>query len=131
MNTKENINPKEYFYKEGQNVEIDGRLLLDIIEMTEVLLNQEVKVESKFKYDYVNEKGDVVKNVTKNNVDKLKKIVNFNKTIDNPTFEYSITDKGVAYAGLKKLLESVHYSNIQSGNAIHYKELMPNQPQSN
>ena len=37
--------------------------------------------------------------------------------------EYSITEKGIAYAELKNFLESLHIENSEKGVAVNYKEL--------
>ena len=118
-------NPREFIYPQGVKVEIDGYVVTDLIMIFEQLLKDEVKVESKFKYNYVNEKGNVVKNAKQEDLEsgKVQKILDFKRTIVEPNMEYSITEKGIAYAELKNFLESIHMDNIQKGNAVSYKEL--------
>lgn len=125
METKKNSNPRDFVYEEGTKIEVTGTLLTDLILVFENLLKDEIKTESKFKYNYVNEKGDIVKNFKKEDVEsgKLQKIVDFNRTIMDPTVEYSITEKGIGYAQLKNYLESIHLDNIQNGKAVDYREL--------
>ena len=125
-NKQEKINPREYVYQQDSMVEINGYAILDLIMLLESLLKDEIKSESKFKYNYVNEKGNIVKNVKKEEVDsgKLQKIVDFERTILEPNLEYSITEKGLAYAQLKNFLESIHYKNIQEGKAVKYTDLV-------
>lgn len=134
-NNKEQIkNPREYVYEQGTKVEVDGYLISDLIMIFENLLKDEIKSESKFKFNYVNAKGNIVKNVKKEDVEtgKVQKVLDFGRTIVEPNLEYSITEKGIAYAELKNFLESVHYKNIQEGKAIKYselsKKLMPEAP---
>ena len=129
MENKEQItNPREYVYEQGTKVELEGYVLTDLIMIFENLLKDEIKVDSKFKYNYVNEKGNIVKNVKKEDVEsgKLQKIVDFQRTIVEPNMEYSITEKGIMYGQLKNFLESLHFNNIQQGKAIKYTELSKN-----
>lgn len=123
---------RQYVYGEGVNVEIPGYFLTDLIMLIEQLVNSEVKTETDFKYNYVNAKGAIVKNVTKEDVEagKYSKVVDIDRTINNPTFRHSITEKGVAYAQLKNFLEVIHYKNIENGVAKHYSEFAPKQPES-
>jgi len=44
----------------------------------------------------------------------------------DPNLEYSITEKGVAYAELKNFLESIHYQNIKNNSATHISKLSTN-----
>ena len=94
----------------------------------EKLLTEEVKVESKFKYNYVNEKGNIVKTPKAADIEsgKVVKQLDFNRTVMDPNLEYSITEKGIAYAELKNFLESIHFKNIQEGKAVSYAELTKN-----
>lgn len=127
-NTKQITNPREFVYPQGTNVEIQGYLLTDLIMIFEKLLTEEVKVESKFKYSYVNEKGNIVKTPKAADIEagKVAKHLDFNRTIMEPNLEYSITEKGIAYAELKNFLESIHFKNIQEGKAVSYAELSKN-----
>lgn len=120
--------PREFIYPQGVKVEIDGYVITDLIMIFEQLLKDEIKVDSKFKYNYLNEKGTVVKNVKQADVDsgKLKKVVDFKRTILEPSMDYTITEKGIAYAELKNFLEAIHFENVQKGNAINYKDLPQN-----
>lgn len=120
--------PREYIYPQGVKVEVDGYVISDLIMIFEQLLKDEIKVDSKFKYNYLNEKGTVVKNVKQADLEsgKLQKVVDFQRTILEPTMDYTITEKGIAYAELKNFLESIHFKNVQNGIAINYKELSQN-----
>ena len=117
---KENINPTSYYYNPDTKVEIPGGFLLELLALSETLLQKEVKLESKFKYNYINDKDKIVKNVKQEDVEsgKLRKIVDWERTVDNPTIEYSITEDGIMYAKLKKFLEALHYENIEKGIAV-------------
>ena len=121
-------NPREFIYPQGKKVEIEGYVLTDLIMIFEQLLKDEVKVESKFKYNYVNEKGRIVKNAKPEELEtgKVQKVLDFKRTIVDPNMEYSITEKGIAYAELKNFLESLHFENIEKGVAVNYKELSEN-----
>ena len=118
----ENINPREFYYTPETKVEIPGGFLLELLALSESLLNSEVKAESKFKYNYINEQDKVVKKFKQEDVDsgKLKKIVDWERTIDTPTIEFSLTEKGIGYAQLKKFLERLHLENINKGTAVKY-----------
>ena len=118
--TKENINPRSYYYNTDTKVEIPGGFLLELLALSETLLQKEVKSESKFKYNYINDKDKIVKNFKQEDVEsgKLRKIVDWERTVDNPTIEYSITEDGIMYAKLKKFLEALHYENIEKGIAV-------------
>ncbi len=118
--TKENINPRSYYYNPDTKVEIPGGFLLELLALSETLLQKEVKSESKFKYNYINDKDKIVKNFKQEDVEsgKLRKIVDWERTVDNPTIEYSITEDGIMYAKLKKFLEALHYENIEKGIAV-------------
>lgn len=127
-NAKQITNPREFVYPQGTNIEIQGYLLTDLIMIFEKLLTEEVKVESKFKYNYVNEKGNIVKTPKAADIEsgKVVKQLDFNRTVMDPNLEYSITEKGIAYAELKNFLESIHFKNIQEGKAVSYAELTKN-----
>ena len=118
--TKENINPRSYYYNPDTKVEIPGGFLLELLALSETLLQKEVKSESKFKYNYINDKDKIVKNFKQEDVEsgKLRKIVDWERTVDNPTIEYSITEDGIMYAKLKKFLEALHSENIEKGIAV-------------
>ena len=92
-------NPREYVYENGKKVEIEGQFLLDLIAIFDKLIKDEIKTDSKFKYSFINDAGNIVKNPKQNDIEegKVRKILDFDRTIINPTFEYSITEKGVAY----------------------------------
>lgn len=127
---KENKNivkdPIQYVYEPGVKVEVEGRLITDMLFLLEGLIEGEIKKESKFKYKYVNTTTDkVVKDVKQTDLasGKVVKILDVEKTILNPTFDVSITEKGVAYTKLKNFLENVHYENVKSGKAVHYSSI--------
>lgn len=121
-------NPRNYVYKEGTKVEVEGFLITDLITVFEKLTNEEVRKESKFKYNYINEKGKIVKSPKQEDIvsGKVKKILDVDRTLVNPTLEFSISEKGLAYAELKNFLESIHFENIQKGVAVNYQELSEN-----
>ena len=121
-------NIHDYGYKKGDKIEVEGILLTDLLMLLDSLLEGEIRKESKFKYSYVNEKGNVVKNVKQTDVEsgKLRKILDFEKTILEPTLDFSISEKGMDYAKLKNFLEGIHFANVQSGKAILYSELVKN-----
>lgn len=125
---KQITNPRNYVYPQGTKIEVDGFLLTDLIAIFEKLTNDEIKAESKFKYNYVNEKGKVVKSPKAEDLasGKVKKILDFERTIVSPSLDYSITEKGIAYAELKNFLEGLHFQNINSGIAVDYQELTKN-----
>lgn len=122
---KEIKNPREFVYQQGTKIELEGYVLTDLIMIFDQLLKDEVKVESKFKYDYLNEKGKVVKSPKTEDIEtgKVRKTLNFERTVMNPDLEYSITEKGIAYAELKNFLESIHFENIENGKAVKYSEI--------
>lgn len=127
---KENKNivkdPIQYVYEPGVKVEVEGRLITDMLFLLEGLIEGEIKKESKFKYKYVNTTTDkVVKDVKQTDLasGKVIKVLDVEKTILNPTFDVSITEKGVAYTKLKNFLENVHYENVKSGKAVHYSSI--------
>lgn len=125
---KEIKNPREYVYENGKKVEIEGQFLLDLIAIFDKLIKDEIKTDSKFKYSFINDAGNIVKNPKQKDIEegKVRKILDFDRTIINPSFEYSITEKGVAYAELKNFLESIHYKNIKNNSAIHISKLSTN-----
>lgn len=120
------VNPVDYVYGNDVKVEIPGNFLLDLIFLTEQVLKNEVKVESKFKYNYVDDKGKIIKNVTKEMVDsgKVRKVVDFDRTVIEPNLEYSITEKGLMYAEYKRALELIHFENINKGVAIKSSDII-------
>lgn len=124
VETKAIKNPKNYVYTPGTKIEIDGFFLMDLITLFEGLVDDEIKIESKFKYNYVNDSGKIVKSPRPADIEsgKVKKILDFNRTVIDPTMEYSITEKGIAYAELKKFLDSIHFENIRKGVAVNYQE---------
>lgn len=121
-------NPRNFVYTADTKVEIDGFVITDLIQIFEDLVEQEIRPESKFKYNYVNEGGKIVKSPKKEDIEtgKVRKVLDFDRTIVNPTMEYSISKKGIVYAELKNFLESLHYENIKSGKAVDYREMMKN-----
>jgi hypothetical protein len=128
MENKQETNitsPRNYVYPTGTKITIDGFVIPDLIAIFETLTKEEIKSESKFKYNFVNEKGKIVKSPKPEDLatGKVKKILDFERTVMNPTMEHSITEKGLAYAELKNFLEGIHYKNIQDGIAVNYQEL--------
>ena len=119
-------NPRNFVYTADTKVEIDGFVITDLIQIFDDLVEQEIRPESKFKYNYMNEGGKVVKSPKKEDIEtgKVRKVLDFDRTIVNPTMEYSISKKGIVYAELKNFLESLHYENIQSVKAVDYREMM-------
>ena len=124
----ENFNPREFTYEGGKKVEIDGLFLLDLINVFDRLTREEIKTDSKFKYSFINESGNIVKNPKQKDIEegKVRKILDFDRTVLNPSFEYSISEKGVAYAELKNFLEGIHFKNIQNNTAIPFSEVSKN-----
>lgn len=122
------INPKNFVYQRDVKVEIDGFVLTDLIAIFEKLTNEEISVESKFKYNYINDKGKVIKNIKQEDLEsgKVKKVLDIERTLVQPTLDYSISEKGLAYAELKNFLEGLHFQNIQKGLAVDYQELTRN-----
>lgn len=123
-----NQDPRNYVYKQGEKVEVDGFLITDLIAIFEKLTNDEIKPESKFKYNFINEKGKIVKSPKQEDIQtgKVKKILDYERTIMNPTLEFSISEKGIAYAELKTFLEKIHFENVKKGVAVDYRELAKN-----
>jgi hypothetical protein len=117
---KQITNPRNYGYPQGTKVEIEGFIITDLITIFERLTNEEIKAESKFKYNFINEKGKIVKSPKQEDLatGKVKKILDFERTVINPTLEYSLSEKGLAYAELKNFLEGIHFQNIQKGIAV-------------
>ena len=58
---------------------------------------------------------------------KVRKIFDFEKTIQEPVLEHSITQDGILYAQMKHYLEGLHMKNIKDGLAKKFE--LPN-PQS-
>ena len=97
--------------------------------MFDKLVDEEIKVESKFKYKYVKEDGSQVKSPKKEDLEtgKVRKVLDTVRTLQEPTLDYSITEKGLGYAELKNFLESYHYDNIQKGIAVDYRLIQEKQ----
>ena len=127
--SQENMDPRNYYYTPETKVEVPGGFLLELLGLTDKLLQEEIKVETKFKYNYINDKDKVVKKFKQEDVDsgKLKKIVDWERTIDNPTIEYSLTEKGITYCHLKKFLEGLHIDNIKNGVATEIPQAPVNE----
>ena len=89
MENKTVGNPKDFVYENGVKVEVDGFLITDLIAIFEKLVNDEIKPESEFKYNFVNEKGKIVKSPKQSDLDtgKVKKVVDFERTILKPIQE--------------------------------------------
>lgn len=123
---------KEHYYDEGVSVMIPGNLLLELTNILEDLVNTETRTESRYKYNYVNSKGNVVKKVSQEDVDsgKVKKVLDWHRTIINPTLEHSITDKGIKYANIMLHLQDVHYKNIESGNTVSIHDAIKKEQKS-
>lgn len=116
------LNPKEHYYKSDVSVEIPGTFLKELIYLTDKLLEPELKTESEFKYNYVNEKGKVVKNFKQEDLEsnKVRKVLDWERTVYEPTLKHSLTEKGVQYAKLKNFLENLHRENIEKGLTVTY-----------
>lgn len=122
-------NPRNFIYPEETKVEIDGHFLSTLIQVFDKLVDEEIKVESKFKYKYVKEDGSQVKSPKKEDLEtgKVRKVLDTVRTLQEPTLDYSITEKGLGYAELKNFLESYHYDNIQKGIAVDYRLIQEKQ----
>jgi len=124
----------DYTYRKGDKIEIEGQLLQTAIMLLDKAISGEVRAESPFKYHYVNvDSGKVVKEAKEKDIisGKVKKVLNFEKTIVNPTIEYSISEKGLAYAEFKNILESIHYDNIKKGVAVRVEDILKSNDFSN
>lgn len=120
--TKENINPSEHYYAPETMIQIPGGFLMELLALSDELVASELKTESEFKFIHLNDKGNPVKTFTKEDVSsgKVRKVVDWERTIDNPVYKASLTEKGVQYAKLKKFLEAKHMSNIEEGLTLTY-----------
>ena len=122
-------NPRNFIYPDETKVEIDGHFLSTLMQVFDKLVDEEIKVESKFKYKYVKEDGSQVKSPKKEDIEtgKVRKVLDTVRTLQEPTLDYSITEKGLVYAELKNFLESYHYDNIQRGIAVDYRFIQEKQ----
>ena len=122
-------NPRNFIYPDETKVEIDGHFLSTLMQVFDKLVDEEIKVESKFKYKYVKEDGSQVKSPKKEDIEtgKVRKVLDTVRTLQEPTLDYSITEKGLGYAELKNFLESYHYDNIQKGIAVDYRIIQEKQ----
>lgn len=122
-------NPRNFIYPDETKVEIDGHFLSTLMQVFDKLVDEEIKVESKFKYKYVKEDGSQVKSPKKEDLEtgKVRKVLDTVRTLQEPTLDYSITEKGLGYAELKNFLESYHYDNIQKGIAVDYRLIQEKQ----
>lgn len=122
-------NPRNFIYPDETKVEIDGHFLSTLMQVFDKLVDEEIKVESKFKYKYVKEDGSQVKSPKKEDIEtgKVRKVLDTVRTLQEPTLDYSITEKGLGYAELKNFLESYHYDNIQRGIAVDYRFIQEKQ----
>ena len=122
-------NPRNFIYPDETKVEIDGHFLSTLMQVFDKLVDEEIKVESKFKYKYVKEDGSQVKSPKKEDIEtgKVRKVLDTVRTLQEPTLDYSITEKGLGYAELKNFLESYHYDNIQRGIAVDYRLIQEKQ----
>ena len=84
----ENFNPREFTYEGGKKVEIDGLFLLDLINVFDRLTREEIKTDSKFKYSFINESGNIVKNPKQKDIEegKVRKILDFDRTVLTHSF---------------------------------------------
>ena len=122
-------NPRNFIYPDETKVEIDGHFLSTLMQVFDKLVDEEIKVESKFKYKYVKEDGSQVKSPKKEDIEtgKVRKVLDTVRTLQEPTLDYSITEKGLGYAELKNFLENYHYDNIQRGIAVDYRFIQEKQ----
>jgi len=123
-------NPREYIYTAESKIEVPGGFLSELIGLADQLVQSELKTETKFKYVFINkDTNKSVKTPKPEDIEsgKVIKIVDYDRTIYNPTFEHSLTEKGIPYMNLKLFLEQLHQENIQKGIAVHYNTLNDNQ----
>lgn len=96
-------NPFNYGYKEGQKIEIDGNLLLQLIKGFDTAVSDEyvdiVKVDT-------SEEGDF---------DAI-------GLLEKPT-ELYLTRKGQYFSKLGAYLQTIHFNNIDDGVAVPLEEL--------
>jgi len=120
MSEENKINPKAYYYPTESTVEIPGGFLTELMVMTEQLLEKQIKTESEFKFNYVTDKGKIVKTFKQEDVEsgKVKKVLDWQRTVEEPNFKHSLTEEGIKYAKLKNFLENLHMENIEKGIAV-------------
>lgn len=99
--------PTDYVYKDGVKVEIDGAVMYYLMEMFDKLIENEIRYEADFEYTLLPGKG----------TEKAQRILDIEKTIEQPKFKHRITEKGVQYSRFKKYLMSIHRQAILDGKA--------------
>lgn len=106
-------------------------LPLDVVKELSAILNDlietEVETKATFKHKFITESGKEVNNPTAKQINdkKLKQVLDVEKTIFEPKFTTTISEKGIKYTRLKYFLdEKLHkFSLTQSSETSESKKV--------
>lgn len=127
---KELLNPADYGYLGNEPMsEIKSRDFQELFMFVERLLEDETKVLFPEKYMYVDKETSKKVKATKNNKDKIVKVVDPEGTLSASPTVYR-TEKGIGLLKLKNFLAEIHYKNVESGVAVHKDKLTPKKDES-
>lgn len=116
--------PFNYIYESGEKVEIEGQLLIALINYMNMVVDDNTESYSPYKYTMVDTStGKTVKNPKKADIEtgKVTKILDIENTFKSQPRIYM---KPIAVEGAKLSLnlQRVHLDNIEKGKAIKLSE---------
>ena len=90
-----------------KNIDLPENVIKETIMLLDEVLQKEVTTFTNFKHTFIDEDGKEVKNPTPERIEKdsLQQVFDVSRTIYEPTFKSTITEKGVKIAQLKFFYE--------------------------
>lgn len=124
MNTQNKINPREFAYTENAKVEMDGQLLMALIDFLGKVVDENSKYYTTDKFKFINPATDKeVKNPKTEDIEsgKVVKVPDIEKTLmSEPKFYRNRT--ALEAINLIVHLQEVNMNNIKEGKAVNIKE---------
>lgn len=121
------VNPMQYFYPKDAKIELDGELLIYLMQFLGRVIENDTSFKYKDKYKFKNTKTNkIVKNPKKQDLETgtVVKVPDFESLLQSTPTVY----RGeVALEGIHalNLLNEVHLQQIQQGKAQHFSANQP------
>lgn len=124
------LNPEDYFYREGQKVEINRELYREVERLIEMTLEKEEKQFYQAGFLDINQEGLEAskKDIAEGNSQKVMDIRTLLEKEGPDTV--SFTKKGLALLALKLRWQQIHYDNVIKGVAVPIQELIEEESKS-
>lgn len=126
---QEMVNPEDFFYREGDTIEISRELYKQIEKVLEANLREERKEYFNTSFIKINEKGA---DASKKEIEKgeYMEIPDVMELLEKEAPDQTVyTAKGLSLLALKLSWEQIHFNNIKSGKAVPIATLIEEESQ--